>query len=378
MAHYDVVLARYGEIGIKSRPVRRRFEQTLQENIERAFEAESLDCVVNRIPGRFLITSKDLSRAQDLLVRIFGLTSVSPARIVPSEKGALLESIRTFFDEVAAQKPNAKTFAMRVRRSGQHAYTSQDIARAGGGVVLDRPGGERWKVNLGTPDIEVFVEIRDHQAFLFDTRREGPGGLPVGTQGKVVLMLKDRNSLMAGWLMLKRGCNLVPITFLGPTGAPGRAHELLAVLRKWNFRGPLIEIPHGETSEFPAKEACALCMRQMVRKADHIARRKKAKGIATGESFGSTTVDNLQMYAPLAHVPLLRPLLGMTPHLLDEFARRIGIEPGRNVNFQEPCPYRVRGKVDEAQVVRLEAELGNEPRAFDAIKTRTTTGGVVQ
>lgn len=367
---YDVVLARYGEIGLKSRPVRRRFEQVLQENIERAFVDAQLDVIISRIPGRLIATSSDLPRAAQILTRIFGLTSVSLARVVPSDQATVLASIPVFFDEVAAAKPEAKSFALRVRRSGQHPYTSQDIARAGGGTVLDRPGGERWTVDLETPDVEVSIEVRDHQAFLFDTRLDAPGGLPVGTQGKVVVLLKDIHSLIAAWLMLKRGCSLVPVTFTGPTGHPERARALLAALRAWNFRGDLVELSHEEAREFPEKAACVLCMRQMVRKADLVARRRKAKAIVTGESFTSTTVESLTQFGGLAHVPILRPVLGMTPSLVAEFAVRIGVDPGRLARLQEPCPMRVSGRVEDAVVHRLEAELGVEVRAHDSVRPR--------
>lgn len=365
---YDVVLARYGEIGLKSRPVRRRFEEALQANIETAFEAQGLDVVVRPVPGRFLVTSSDLDRAVAILARIFGLTSVSKARLVGSDLPTLYAAIPVFFDEMAAARPDARTFALRVRRNGTHPYTSLDVAREGGGTILDRPGGERWKVDLATPDLELSIEIRDRQAFLFQSRVEAPGGLPYATQGKVVVLLKDLHSLVAAWLMMKRGCTIVPVTFLGPTGSAERARQLVEVLRGWNFRGELVELPHQETSEFPAAAACVLCMRQMVRKADALARRRRAKALVTGETFTSTTVENLVQFGLLAHVPILRPVLGMTPPLLAEFAHRIGVDPGRTERFQEPCPLRVPGRVDEATVQRHEAELGLEVRAHEALR----------
>lgn len=365
-----VLLVRYGEIGLKSRPVRRRFEQALQENIERALEQEGVDGIITRIPGRLLVETQNPGPAQRVLSRVFGLTSLSPARIVASELATLLPEIARYFDELAADRPQARTLALRVRRSGQHTYTSQDVARQGGGAILDRPGMERWKVDLETADIELYVEIRDHQAFLFHERVECPGGLPLGTQGKVVVLLKDLHSLIAAWLMMKRGCTLVPVTFTGPTGNPARARSFLDVLRRWYFRGEIIEVPHEEVPEFPAAAACVLCMRQMIRKADLVARRRKAKAIVTGEAFTSTTADNLTQFAGLAHVPILRPVLGLTPPLLAEFAQRIGLEAGASSRFQEPCPYRVRGRVDDATVLRHEAELGNEVRAFDAARPR--------
>ncbi len=372
--HYDLILVRYGEIGLKSRPVRRRFEQALQANIERAFEQEGVDVVGTRSPGRLILATQGVPRALPILARIFGITSVSPVRAVPSDLPTLLAGIRAFFEEAAAQRPDAKTFALRVRRSGQHAYTSQDIARQGGGAVLSSPSASGWRVNLDAPDLAIEVEIRDNQAYLFVDRVEGPGGLPMGTQGKVVVLLKDLHSLIAAWLMMKRGCTVVPVTFTGPTGNPDRAHAFLEVLRRWYFHGDLVEVPHEEAREFPQREACVLCMRQMIRKADLVAKRRHAKGIVTGEAFTSTTVENLTQFGGLASVPVLRPLLGMTPSLVGDFAQRVGVEAGRAAPFQEPCPLRTPGRVDESTTQRLEAELGHEAVAFDAIRHRTILG----
>lgn len=371
---YDLILARYGEIGLKSRPVRRRFERVLQENIEVAFERRGLDCIIQRAPGRFFLSTSDIPRALEALSRIFGLTSVSPVRVVPSDLATLLPQIARFFDELAAEKPGARTFAIRPRRSGQHPYSSQDVAREGGGAVLDRPGGEKWKVDLSNPDIEVFVEVRDNKAYLFGNRVEAPGGLPMGSQGKVVVLLKDLHSLVAAWLMMKRGCTIVPVHFTGPTGSPARARAMLQVLRAWNFHGELIDVAHEEANEFPRDASCALCMRQMIRKAEAVARRRKAKALVTGESFSSSTIENLTLLGGVTQLPILRPLLGITPDIVGGFSKRIGIEAGRNEPFFEPCPLRTHGRVERERVQSLELELGLEARAHAAVRPRPRIG----
>lgn len=365
---HDLILVRYGEIGLKSRPVRRRFEQILQQNIEVAFEAADLDCIVQRAPGRFFVSTSLIPRGVEILRRIFGLTSISPAQVVPSDLPTLLGRVAPFFDELAREKPGAKTFAIRARRSGQHPYSSQDLARDGGGAVLDRPGGDRWTVDLDRPDVELFIEVRDNKAYLFGERVEAPGGLPMGSQGRVVVLLKDLHSLLAAWLMMKRGCSIVPVHFVGPTGNPARAEALMRVLRLWQFRGDLVSLAHDETNEFPRDASCVLCMRQMIRKADAVARRKKAKAIVTGEAFSSSTVENLTLLGGVSALPIFRPLLGMTPEIVADFGRRMGIEAGRNEPFFEPCPLRTHGRLDEARVRALELELGLEARAHAAAR----------
>lgn len=372
---HDVVLARYGEIGIKSRPVRRRFEGALQDNIERAFEQEGLDVVVRTITGRFLVASSDLERATSILSRIFGLNSVSPARRVSSKLEELLPAIAQYGEEVyRARGSKARTFAIRARRSGQHPYTSQELARQGGGAVLGAPYGSQFKVDLTKPDLEIHVDVRDTYAYIFADTVDGPGGLPQGTQGKVVVLLKDVNSAAAAWMMLRRGCHIVPVTYVGATGALERARDLHARLRTWYARGDLLEIPHPEPEGFGPPMTCTLCMRQMLRKADLVARRRKAKAVVTGETMRSTTVENLEQFADASFVPVLRPLVGLGPDHIASIAARLGLaEAAKAERHQEPCPLRVRARTDLAAVQAEEERQGLRDAAHEAIRQRSTT-----
>jgi tRNA uracil 4-sulfurtransferase len=371
----DIILARYGEIGIKSPPVRKRFEQALQQNIEQAFETEQLDVVCQRLRGRFLLHSSDTPRAIGILRRIFGIVSVSPARVRSSRLPELLPEIGRFFETLAAAKPTAKSFAIRARRAGSHSYTSQELGRQGGGAVLDTTAGKDFRVDLTHPDIEVFVEVRDDKAYLYSETMRGPGGLPVGSQGRVLVMLKDLHSLVAAWLMMKRGCTIVPVHFEGPTGSRQRADSFEAVLRSWYFRGQLIHVSHHEMNEFPREGACVLCMRQMVRKAGLLARYKKCKAIVTGEAFSSTTVDNLTLFGNLTNVPVLRPILGTTPDMVSDFLQSMGLEASKTVPFFEACPLRTRGRLPDERIQALEQELAVEARAHSAIQERERPKG---
>lgn len=365
---YDLLLARYGELGLKSAPIRGRFERTLQENIERAFEQHGVDCTVRRIRGRFLVTSSDLDRAASILVRIFGLTSVSPCAVRSSKLEELLPAIGEYFEGIV--KPTSRTFAIRARRSGSHPFTSMHVAREAGGVVLGHPKGSHLKVDLERPDLEIHIDIRDDKAYIHHETRRAPGGLPMGSQGRVLVILKDLHSLVAAWLMLKRGCTVVPVHFEGPTGNRERAQSYEKVLREWNFRGELTHVPHQETNEFPRDATCVLCMRQMIRKAGILARHKKCKGIVTGEAFSSTTVDNLTLFGGLTEVPILRPILGTTPEMVADFLAQMGIEASKGTPFFEPCPLRTHGRVAEERIHGLEQELAVEARAHAAVRER--------
>jgi tRNA uracil 4-sulfurtransferase len=229
--------------------------------------------------------------------------------------------------------------------------------------------GKSFKVDLETPDIEVFVEVRDDKSYLYAETLQGPGGLPVGSQGRVLVLLKDLHSLIAAWLMMKRGCTIHPVHFEGPTGRRSRADEFEAVLRSWYFRGKVEHVAHTEVESFPRQATCVLCMRQMIRKAGHLARYKKCKAIVTGEAFSSSTIDNLLQFATVNELPVLRPILGTTPAMVSEFLSAMGLDP-RSAPVFEPCPLRVHGAVPAEDVPKLEDQLGLAAIAKTSVEER--------
>lgn len=365
---HDLILARYGEIGLKSRPVRRRFENQLKDNMEHAFEQEGLDCVVKRIPGRFVVMTSDIRRGVDVLSRIFGLTSVSPARRTKSTMPDILAAGIDYTREWRKVNPDARTFAVRSRRSGEHEFSSQDVAVKLGQVVLEHEEGKGLEVNLDDAEFELHVDVRGTQTFVFADVVDAPGGLPVGTAGRVVALIKDRNSLVAAWLMMKRGCTVLPVHYEGPTGRPEQAARFEDVLRRWYLRGGLRRIDHTEASEFPAEFACAVCLRQMVRKAAAYAKRRRSKTLVTGEVLKSTTTPHMALAAEAAEVTILRPLMGLLPEMIARTARRIGLPDGElEGDGREPCPLRVAGPVDAEAVKAYEEKAGVSDKVAAAV-----------
>lgn len=366
---HDLILGRYGEIGLKSRPVRRRFENQLKDNIEYAFERAGLDCIVKRIPGRFVVMTTEVDKGVDTLARVFGLTSVSPARRTKSTMADILAAGLDYARHWRAENAQARTFAVRSRRSGDHEFSSQEVAVKLGRVVLeDDEAGQGLEVNLDQADFELHVDVRGTQTFVFAEKVEAPGGLPLGTAGRVVALLKDRNSVVATWLMMKRGCTVLPVHFEGPTGRPERAQAYEDVLKRWNLRGNLHRLDHTEAAEFPNELACALCVRQMVRKAAAYARRKRAKSIVTGEVLASTTTPHMAMVAQVTDMTVLRPLMGLLPQMVAKTARQIGLpEAADGDTGQEPCPLRVAGAVGTDPVERVERDQELEERAAHVV-----------
>jgi len=195
-------LLRYGEIGIKSRRVRARFEHRLVENIKSMLLREGIEGLVSKEGDRIFLVCDD-ARADAcgrVLGHTFGLVSFSGVGSVASSD---VEDIATHVCTVASRWGKG-SFAVRCRRVGTHGYTSMTAAARVGERVLD--ANPSLKVDLTNPDHEVFVEIRHRSSYIYTDITEGPGGMPVGSAGRVAAVVNDREGALAVWLMMKRGC----------------------------------------------------------------------------------------------------------------------------------------------------------------------------
>jgi len=196
------LLVRYGEIGLKGRPIRQQFENILLGNIHRALSWAGVAHTTSRQRGRLYVETDDADAAMEVLGEVFGIVSLSPA----SETSADLPGVASAAASFASNITGGESFAIRATRTGSHAFTSQDVGVAAGQAVVDVTGAT---VNLGSPDRDIGVEVRGSRAYVFDTTRDGPGGLPYGSQGYVVAAVADEGDLQAAWLMMRRGCTAV-------------------------------------------------------------------------------------------------------------------------------------------------------------------------
>jgi thiamine biosynthesis protein ThiI len=203
---YDTIILRYGELSLKSTYVRKYFETILVRNIKNAFARENIPVVVGIERGRIFLTTLEISQSIKILPRIFGIVSFSPAVHTTSNINDI-SVIAQHLTKNALSKQ--KSFAIRVKRVGTHPFTSQDVA-----VQIGNDIGQatRARVDLNTPDFELFIEIRDKKSFLFTEKIKGAGGLPLGTQGTVLALVKNPSSLLAAWYLMRRGCRIILLT----------------------------------------------------------------------------------------------------------------------------------------------------------------------
>lgn len=225
----SLVLVRYGELALKSAPVRREFEHRLRQNILAQFVREGASCRVRADHGHLYVEADDGALAVRLLRRTFGVTSISRAVEVPTDRERIREALVPLAD--AHIRPGG-TFAVRARRTGTHPFTSPELARELGGVVLDRFEGRGLRVDLGHPDVELFVEVRGPRTYLYADRALGPGGLPLGVAGRVVALVDGQRGALGAYLMMKRGCRCDWVA----TGAGVRLAD--EVLRRFDPRAP--------------------------------------------------------------------------------------------------------------------------------------------
>lgn len=194
---FDKIIIRYGEIGLKTKRIRNKFEDKLVKNIKAAIEDKF---EVKRAYGRIIIHgyNKDILNN---LKKVFGIVSFSPCIKTTSK----LEDIRK---ASSIKLKKGETFAVRCNRIGKHDYKSQEVARIVGADIA-----KKGKVDLTNPDKILWIDIRDKNAYIYTEILKGPGGIPAGVQGRVLCLIEDVNSVLASILMMKRGCYIYPVFY---------------------------------------------------------------------------------------------------------------------------------------------------------------------
>ena len=331
--NHDLIIARYGEIGLKSPKIRSRFEKKLVKNIKATFE-----CDVDRNQGRIYIFPNDFDEGIEKLNRVFGVVSYSPATSTHAAYDEIDETLTEYTRNLMAEgilDENTK-FAIKCRRVGTHGFTSQEMAAHCGGVVRSVVLAP---VDLTNPDLTIFVEIRDDDAYIYHEKIKGPGGLPLGTQGKVVVLLSSGiDSPVAAYLMMKRGCEVVALHCNNdPFSGPKVTENFNLLVDQLNIyaKGVPIKkrvVDYGEylqvaKEKAPEKMTCVLCKSGMYRIAEKLANKIGADAIVDGSSVGqvaSQTLSNILATRYGVDMPILSPLIGLDREEITAIAKDIG------------------------------------------------------
>ncbi|PDO10268.1 MAG: tRNA 4-thiouridine(8) synthase ThiI [Candidatus Reconcilbacillus cellulovorans] len=327
------VLLRFGELTLKGRN-RAWFEDQAVREVKRAIAAFP-NAVVEKDYGRLYVrlNGEPYEGVREALGTVFGLVSFSPVIRVPLELDAILDAVLSAID---AKRPEPRTFKISVRRANKRfPYTTRELNPMLGSRVLERR--PHLKVDLHRPDIEVSVEIRDTEAFVYSDTIPGLGGFPVGTNGKAVLLLSGGiDSPVAGWLAMRRGLAIEAVHFHSMPYTSDRARQkvidLAAVLARYCGQMTLHLVSFTDI-QLRLKSACpehlliTMMRRSMFRIAQTIAGLRGARGIVTGESLGqvaSQTLASLHVIGKVADLPVIRPLIATDKTDIVRLAEKIG------------------------------------------------------
>ena len=337
------VILRYHEIALKGRN-RPFFVERLAVNGRRMLA--DLGGKVHILGGRLRVELPDDVRweeAERRLRDLFGVANFSRAHETALDLAALQREATA-----AVGARGASSFRVTTRRSFKgFPLNSPQIDRELGAAIHM---GTRIPVRLEDPDLTVYVEVLADRILYSFERQAGAGGFPVGTSGRVVALLSGGiDSPVAAWRMMKRGCTILPVHFhafpLQDRTTIDKATELARILTRYQLRMRLLLVPFAQVQQTivaacPAPLRVVLYRRFMVRIAEVLAARQRARALVTGESLGqvaSQTLDNMNVIDEAARGMVLRPLVGMDKEEITQQARRVGTFEVSTLPDQDCC-----------------------------------------
>ncbi len=378
------IVVHYQEIALKGKN-RPWFVARLAQNLRAALA--DLDVPKVRVlMGRFEVVlgpGATFEQVGDRLRRVFGVANFARAgRTTPDVETVAAAILRDLGDH------ETSSFRVSARRADKRfPLTSPQIEREVGGRIKQAKG---WRVSLDAPELDIRVEFLTDEVFYFFGKERGPGGLPVGSSGRVVcLMSGGIDSPVAACRMMKRGCSVRLVHFHSypflSRASQEKAHELAELLTRYQLRTKLYLVPFGEIQRqvvltAPAPLRVVIYRRLMLRIAERIAREDGAKALVTGEVIGqvaSQTLDNLSVIASAATLPILRPLVGMDKDEIVAEAQALGTFPISIVPDQDCCQlFTPRRPATRSRVAEVEAAEGLLP--VEAMVGQAVAGAVVE
>ncbi|MBI2552578.1 tRNA 4-thiouridine(8) synthase ThiI [Candidatus Uhrbacteria bacterium] len=344
----QVYVVHYHEIALKGRN-RPDFLRQLQENICRATGLRKGS--VKIVSGRLLVRpplNLPLEKGEKIvraLQRTFGISSFSPAALVKAEYGEIVQAVKSSIVPSMELFTKWNTFAIRATRGDKEfSLTSKEIEVKLGDFVREK---FKKKVDLESPDVTFYVEVFSAKggsasggpggAVVYTEKIPGPGGLPVGTQGKAAVMLSGGiDSPVAAYRILKRGAPIVGVHFhsypFTSRASIDKVKELAGVLARYGgpfklFLVPLTDAQKAVIQNCEERYRVLLYRRLMVRIAQELARHEGAQALVTGEALGqvaSQTIENIGVTDAAATLLILRPLIGYDKEEIIAEAKRIG------------------------------------------------------
>ena len=383
----EILLCKYGEIVLKGAN-RKYFEDMLcREMKKRARAYGNFD--IYRAQSTIYIEPKDefadLDGMFSAASKVFGIVAIARAAVCEKNMDAISETVRAY---VPAFLEGKKTFKVEGKRSDKtFALDSMQISREIGGVVLE--SCPRIKVDVHNPDVVVKVEIREFGAYVSAGQFKGAGGMPIGSNGKALLLLSGGiDSPVAGYMMAKRGVRLDAIHFESFPYTSERAREKVLELATEvaEYAGDIyvhvVSLTHIQEELVKACEEdyfTLLLRRYMMTIAERVAREKECLGLITGESLGqvaSQTIQALGVTDNAVNMPVFRPCIGMDKEEIITIARKIGTFETSIQPYEDCCtvftPKHPKTKPELEKVKVQENKLDFEALVEEALGTLYT------
>ncbi|MDD6038018.1 MAG: tRNA 4-thiouridine(8) synthase ThiI [bacterium] len=343
-------LIKYGEIGVKGKN-RHIFEDTLVSQLQNAVKRVEGEFHVSRENGRMYVTAcsdYDYDDLLEALSKVFGVVGICPVLILEDEGfDALAESVIAYVKDVYGADVHA-TFKVNARRARKnYPMNSMELAAALGERLLD--AFENLTVDVHEPEIVINVEIRSH-INVYTKEIAGPGGMPVGTAGKAMLLLSGGiDSPVAGYMISKRGVRLEAVYFHAPPYTSERAKQKVVDLAKIvsRYSGPMklhivnfTEIQLYIYEKCPHDQLTIIMRRYMMKIAEHFANESGCLGLITGESIGqvaSQTMASLAVTNEVCELPVYRPLIGFDKQEIVDISNKIDAYETSILPFEDCC-----------------------------------------
>ena len=346
---YQSFLIKYAEIGVKGKN-RFLFEDALVAHIRHALKRLDGDFIVSKESGRIYATAQsefDFDEVVESLSRIFGIAAICPmVQVEDNGYEDLKQQVLTYVDQYYDDKHF--TFKVYARRGNKrYPVNSEQINRDLGEVILHT--FPDTKVDVHKPEVMLYVEVRN-KINIYSKIIPGPGGMPVGTNGKAMLLLSGGiDSPVAGYMIAKRGVKIDAVYFHAPPYTSERAKEKVIDLAKLvsKYSGPVhlhivnfTDIQLYIYDKCPHEELTIIMRRYMMRIAEHLAGESGAQALITGESIGqvaSQTMQSLAATDAVCTIPVFRPVIGFDKQEIVDVSEKIGTYETSVLPFEDCC-----------------------------------------
>ena len=382
---HEIILCKLGEVVLKGLN-RHSFETKLMSNIRRRTQKF----------GKFKIYSRqstiyvepvgeacDLAGAYAACKQVFGIIAITKAVPCEKSKEAILETAKAY---LGGELQKAKSFKVETKRADKSfPMGSIEISQWVGGMLHD--AFPHLKVDVHTPELTVYVEVREDAAYVHAPAEPAAGGLPLGMGGSALSLLSGGiDSPVSSYMMAKRGVVLEMLHFAAPPYTSDLARQkvlqLAQELTAWCGRMsvhivPLTEIQEQIRKQCPEEYFTLITRRFMMRIADRLAKEFDCRALVTGENLGqvaSQTMEALRVSEDVTDLPVLRPLIGMDKEEIVRIARHIGTFDTSILPYEDCCtvftPRHPKTKPHVEEVREIESVLDIEGLVSRAMAQR--------